>query len=852
MEAFSDPYWNAAAQASFDALHESRYVLVPEDFLPLHPRFLPLEYAWGLHTERLAWCCVKDDVDRLAPSLLASNGNDVQFYRWANEVFVLGANFPWAEQADSESRRHLCAWFERLERYRSGIPARASAVRLPASSGVDLPPSPDVAGTAAAAQPRVLIVGASNMGNVGDDLLADVLASLCSAMGAAAHFSGPDIDPLHLVHYDAVIVGGGGLIYASRDGADEAQNLANYLKFGALCSQLDIPVALIGVGDQEQRTPVAVSGLFDSDSIIARFARESLQHFKSITTRDADSTDLLIRLGAADCQTGADLLFLWRDRAEQCIRPTATLRGRIALSGELYSHPSVAHVLDKQAGGFARAAADRDFDLLVMSNDDIAHVMRTQSALRRVGASASIVDLRDHDFDSLIYLFSSYDCVVTTRFHGLVLAILSNVPAIALDHESGKCSRLLHEIDALESLLLVGQSAAAIDARLEQALAGHQRPIDRDAAQRLSSKAEVHRKSLGALLHADMPQRVESNTAPPKRPCRNLRKRSLGALSVSLAESGPIPLSWAASSGHTAGHANLGDSLSAVVVAALSGRAVKHVHFDADTTKMVAIGSIGHAIRHGTAVVWGAGVSIRAGILPRNIRCTSYDIHAVRGPISAQHYRDFGLKVPDVYGDPAWILPSIVDEPVEQEYELGIIPHIHDVASPHPKSPPKPDSLRWFVGARDASSIAVINTWHHPTWSGLLAKLRLIRSCKRIVSQSFHGLVIAEAYGIPALNLRALPGEDAGPVRVNLASECRTDPRVWELYKGGGRESFWTYNQRRTAHTDWEDVIRAIDRLWQPFEYDAAPLIEAFPLPLAYNPLYERVSPLAPIKELRF
>ena len=121
----------------------------------------------------------------------------------------------------------------------------------------------------------------------------------------------------------------------------------------------------------------------------------------------------------------------------------------------------------------------------------------------------------------------------------------------------------------------------------------------------------------------------------------------------------------------------------------------------------------------------------------------------MRGRISAQHYRDFGISVPDVYGDPVWLLPSIVHEPVEKKYELGVIPHIRDVADHHPDAPARADSLRYVVDAGDARDVAVINTWHEPTWEGLLAKINLIRSCKRIASQSFHGLVIAEAYGIP-------------------------------------------------------------------------------------------------------
>jgi len=238
-------------------------------------------------------------------------------------------------------------------------------------------------------------------------------------------------------------------------------------------------------------------------------------------------------------------------------------------------------------------------------------------------------------------------------------------------------------------------------------------------------------------------------------------------------------------------------------------------------------------------------------VLAANVGRTRYDVRAIRGRISAQHYRDYGIAVPEVYGDPVWLLPSIFDEPVEKKYELGVIPHIQDIHGHRPDSPPRPDSLRYVVNGDDAGSIAVINTWHEPTLEGLLAKLRLIRSCRRIASQSFHGVVIAEAYGIPVLNLRYVAGAKDGPLRVDLEQECSTDPRVWEFYEAGPRRHFHMYNQHREERTDWEAVVRAIDAHWEPFAYDATALLEAFPLPLAYDPLRARPGTTRHLKQLR-
>ena len=621
--AFADPYWAAAAEAALRALDDADHVLVPAEFLELDPRFAPLEFAWGLEGEaRLAWCCSKDDVDRVAPWLL-DDRLDHSFYRWSNEVFVLGAAFRWRRPADGESKRHLTAWFERVEQYRRGVEARPSKERAVSAAGGDR---------------RVLVIGASAMGNVGDDLLAAVLAEMLAAEGADVHLAGPDVDPLRVAAYDAVIVGGGGLIYASRDGLNETQNVANYLKFGPIARRCGVPAALIGVGDQDH------AGGVDRNPLTKRFVAAALAQFAHVTARDAQSGDFLARHGAVGPKVGSDLLFRWRERARGAVKPTAVQPGRVAFAGELFRFRTIADGFAK-GGPLAECAEDADVDVLVMSDDDVEHAQRMQQVLTKAGASAAVVDLRDRDFAALVFLFASYSAVITTRFHGLVIAALAEVPVLALDVADGKCARLLRSVDAVRSLVVDGDRDGV--RRIERALAGALEPLPAATLDELARQTAVHETALRALLaHAET---AESNaSAPGSKPA-----------AAPWPAQNAVPLCWAASSAETNGFANLGDSLSAVMVAALSGRRVRHTSFDDHATKLVAVGSIGHAIKRGTAVVWGAGVSIRGGVLAESVPLTRYDVRAMRGRISAQHYRDFGIPVPDVYRRPG--LASAVD-----------------------------------------------------------------------------------------------------------------------------------------------------------------------------------------------
>ena len=559
------------------------------------------------------------------------------------------------------------AWFERVEQYRRGVEAR---------------PSNERAVSAAGGGRRVLVVGASAMGNVGDDLLAGVLTEMLAAEGADVHLAGPDIDPLRVAAYDAVVVGGGGLVYASRNGHNETQNVANYLKFGPIARRCGVPAALIGVGDQDH------AGGVERNPLTKRFVAAALAQFDHVTARDAQSGDFLARHGAAGPKVGSDLLFRWRERARGAVKPTAVQPGRVAFAGELFRFRAIADGFAK-GGALAACAEDADIDVLVMSDDDVQHAQRMQQVLTKAGASAAVVDLRNRDFAALVFLFASYSAVVTTRFHGLVIAALAEVPVLALD------------------------------------VAGRQ--VRAPAAQRRAPRARWSSTAQPtAFAGSKRRSRVSSSRCRPrrstssrgKRPCTSKRCSALLgsrdeagtriAGAAAPARSGPprrgrhriaIPLCWAASSAETKGFAQSRRFLSAVMVAALSGRRVRHTSFDDAATKLVAVGSIGHAIKRGTAVVWGSGVSIRGGVLAQSVPQTRYDVRAMRGRISAQHYRDFGIPVPDVYGDPVWLLPSIVHEPVEKKYELGVIPHIQDVADHHPDAPARADSLRYFVDA---------------------------------------------------------------------------------------------------------------------------------------------------------
>jgi hypothetical protein len=127
-----------------------------------------------------------------------------------------------------------------------------------------------------------------------------------------------------------------------------------------------------------------------------------------------------------------------------------------------------------------------------------------------------------------------------------------------------------------------------------------------------------------------------------------------------------------------------------------------------------------------------------------------------------------------------------------------------------------------------AGSIRIINTWTDASVPSLFAKVDEILTCKRIASTSLHGLVIAETFGRPCVWF-ATTGR--GTAWVELASAGTTvDHRVFDFYAGAGKVDLPVYWQDRAKATDWDDLIRWIDRSWAPLAYDGAALFEAFPV----------------------
>jgi pyruvyltransferase len=180
---------------------------------------------------------------------------------------------------------------------------------------------------------------------------------------------------------------------------------------------------------------------------------------------------------------------------------------------------------------------------------------------------------------------------------------------------------------------------------------------------------------------------------------------------------------------------NFGDELGPVIAElALQRRGLRLDSPARRNRRLLTVGSILHSARSGD-VVWGAGVNGKH--LSHRFRATTLDVRAVRGPLTKGFLEEREIACPEVFGDPASLLPHLLPKLascVNVGHEVVLLPHYRD-------DPLLPTTLE--------SGIERVSTALH--WLDIV--LRLL-AARKVVTSSLHGLIIAEAFGKDVALLR--------------------------------------------------------------------------------------------------
>ena len=178
---------------------------------------------------------------------------------------------------------------------------------------------------------------------------------------------------------------------------------------------------------------------------------------------------------------------------------------------------------------------------------------------------------------------------------------------------------------------------------------------------------------------------------------------------------------------------NYGDLLSKYLVEKISGQQIKWVQpkkqawYHRNKKNYLTVGSI---IHHATkdSIVWGSG------IIDQHQQIAPADFRAVRGPRTRKYLLDLGYDCPEVYGDPALLLPLYFQPKVKKKFSLGIIPHYHDY-----------NQVTEFY--KDSPDILIIDLMT----MDVEAATKQILSCEKTISSSLHGIIVSHAYEIPSI-----------------------------------------------------------------------------------------------------
>ncbi len=184
---------------------------------------------------------------------------------------------------------------------------------------------------------------------------------------------------------------------------------------------------------------------------------------------------------------------------------------------------------------------------------------------------------------------------------------------------------------------------------------------------------------------------------------------------------------------------NWGDQLNPWLFSKIKGIPIEEINrvplwSEESIPRYYMIGSILSFIYDSNVEVWGSGLgdpNIHPRFLPKKI-------HAVRGPLTRKVLNKLGCDCPEVYGDPALLLPRYYTSNVKKEYKYGIIQHFS-----------RKEDTPWVAKYRNNPTINIIDI-KHPSILGFIDE---INKCDIILSESLHGIICGDAYGIPSYHI---------------------------------------------------------------------------------------------------
>lgn len=185
------------------------------------------------------------------------------------------------------------------------------------------------------------------------------------------------------------------------------------------------------------------------------------------------------------------------------------------------------------------------------------------------------------------------------------------------------------------------------------------------------------------------------------------------------------------------GRVNFGDLIGPMLVKKISGRNVVNMKDNDDPRpSLVTVGSVLNLMERENIDIWGTGLiaPLHAKSIENLRRVNPNRIHAVRGWKTYKELTEkMGWIVPRIFGDPALLLPRFYAPGSIENLNITVIPHyLH---------------ANLFNELSDDFNIINVEDSAENVISS-------IANSKSVVSTSLHGIIVAQAYGVPWTWLR--------------------------------------------------------------------------------------------------
>lgn len=254
-------------------------------------------------------------------------------------------------------------------------------------------------------------------------------------------------------------------------------------------------------------------------------------------------------------------------------------------------------------------------------------------------------------------------------------------------------------------------------------------------------------------------------------------------------------------------HMNFGDDLNYYLLKILTDKQIfnyPQIWNVRRFPKYMCIGSILNLyfMSQKNSIVWGSGA--RDAGLPMN--GLPKKICAVRGKLTRAYLQKQGIDCPEIYGDPALLLPFLYQPVRKKKHKIGIMLHTRDKEN---------ELIRQMVKKAVVNAI-FIDIVNYDRWESVIDR---IIECECIASSSLHGLIVADAYKIPNVWIRF--GDDT----------FEGEFKYLDYFSGVGRKT--KEPLRITNSTTIKDVLEQCVH-YTPIDYDATLLIQSCPFKIKF------------------